>query len=194
MAVGYPNLPCPNCGGDCETTGLPCVVSNPCIKTWDRRKSEGRFVYLAPYDGTNTPPIDHASMTDANTWLSLIDNDAKASPYIRCFCAVGDLPLPSENTFEYKGESITIDYDFVYNWEIIDVNQTNYDFMRELSCGQQAWMAWTTDGGSLFGWALATIKGGIELARGDSFEILKFTSAWKANCAPPRYDNPLAES
>ncbi len=192
MSVGYPNLPCPNCGGDCETTGIPCVQSNPCLKTWDRRSSEGCRVYLAPYDGTLTPPLTDAEMTDVDAWMSLIDNETKEAPYIRCFTAVGDLPLPTKNTFEYKSEEIVIDKTYQYNWDIIDVNPVNFDFLREISCGLNAWFAWATDGGSLFGWSLATIDGDVELLRGaNSLETFKFTSTWTEKCVIPRYDDPF---
>lgn len=190
----YPNLSCPTCGAaSCSVHNLPAASTSACVQIWTRRKSEFKRVFLAPYDGTNTAPIDDANMETLLSWTSLIDNATTTAPYIRELYVVGDLPAPEKDIFNYKDIEIVNSKTYTANFDQIDVNDTNYSFSREMDCGGQYWMAWETDGGSMYGWALATLDSDIILNRGnESLETLVYTAKFTADCKPPRYDSVFA--
>lgn len=194
MEIGYVNLPCPTCADNCEDNiAIPPVQSNRCIQAWDIRKSEGRTIYIAPIpaDGKTEAPLTHAEMQtmadNPDVLLGKIDNEGEGG--LRCLCGVWDLGEPEEETFEFKGQTIVTDRTWTLNFDTIDVNDTNYDFARQISsCPITACIAFDNDGGSFFGWAVATISATYDMQRGsESLETIKLKATWKALCLPPRY-------
>jgi hypothetical protein len=190
---GYPNLACPAKPADCANSTIIIASSTNCLDSWDIRKSEIKRVFLAPFDGTATSPIADTDMEDLVTWDGLIDNVSTTAPFIRELYCVGDMPLPEANTFEYKGQSIIQTKTYTVNFDLIDVNDTNYSLSRDFDNNKQVWLAYETDGGSLYGWMHMKIDSNVELTRGnDSLETIKFIATTVQNCKPPRYDSPFA--
>ena len=188
----YPNLACPTKPADCSTTTIVVADSNNCLNSWDIRKSEIKRVFLAPFDGTSTAPIADANMEDLATWTGLISNSETVSAFIRELYVVGDVPVPEKNTFEYKGQSIIQTKTYTVNFDLIDVNETNYTLSRDFDNNKQCWLAYETDGGSLFGWLHCKIDSDLELTRGtESVETIKFIATTVQTCKPPRYDSPF---
>lgn len=189
----YPNLACPTKPADCSAATIVIASSNSCLDSWDIRKSEIKRVFLAPFDGTKTAPIGDANMEDLVTWEGLIDNATTTAPFIRELYCVGDMPIPEKNTFEYKGESIVQTKTYTVNFDLIDVNDTNYTLSRDFDNNKLVWVAYETDGGSLFGWMLMKIDSDVEISRGtEAVETLKFIATTIQSCKPPRYDSPFA--
>ena len=152
-------------------------------------------MWVSPFcKDTPTAPIPEGpTMMDLPTWTNLVDNRATTAPYLREFYISGDQPLPTANTFTWKGTDYTINKDYVFNFDIIDANQANYDFVRQTGCQIDVWAAWDTDGGSLLGFVRATLNIDPEFLRGDtSLETYRGSLTWTHTCPPPRYDSPFA--
>jgi len=131
-------------------------------------------------------------MTDLATWTGLVDNDATSGTFVRELYISGDMPIPEKNTFNWKGVDYVKNRDYTYNFDIIDANQQNYDFVRESGCQLDVWFAFDTDGGSLFGWIRGVLDLDVELLRGtDSLETYKGSITWTHTCPPPRFDSPF---
>jgi len=192
--IGLSGLGCPECPKDCsEAIALPPVQSDRCIQTWDIRKSEGRSIYIAPYNDGTAPFTDAEMQTIATTpdpFISAIDNTAEGG--IRCICGVWDLAQPEDTNIRFKGQDILTDRQWTLNFDTIDSNDVLYEFARQASsCPITAWIAFDNEGCSMFGWVQATITGSFEANRGDdSLETIKLTATWSSKCLPPRYDAP----
>lgn len=197
--IGYLNDPCIDCGTDCaDVIAVPPVQSNRCIKTWDIRKSEGRTIYIAeiPKGGKVDPPLTDMQMQlmceDPTILSDLVDNIGDGG--IRCICGIWDMPEPEEEVISFKGETCVTKTTYTLNFETIDSNDVNYEFARRISkCPIKACIAFDNDGGSFYGWAVATISASFPINRGsDSVETIKLTAKWCADCLPPRYKSPGA--
>ena len=193
MGFGY-DLACPTKPTDCSSQTVVIASSSSCITAWDIRSSEIKRVFLAPYDGTFTPPIATADMETLLTWTDLIDNASVTPPFVReLYVSAGDMPVPDKNTFTIKNQVIVKSKNYTVNFDLLDVNATNYTLSRDFDNNKLAWVAYETDGGSLFGWMLMLIDSDIDLARGeDSNELIKFVATMTEECKPPRYDSPFA--
>lgn len=189
----YPNLACATKPADCAAATIVSASSNNCLDSWDIRKSEIKRVFLVPFDGTATAPIADGNMETLGSWTALISNTATTGSFARELYCVGDMGVPEKNTFDYKGQSIVQSKTYTINFDLIDVNGTNYTLSRDFDNNKLVWLAYETDGGSLFGWMLCKIDSDVELNRGqDALETIKFTATTEQLCKPPRYDSPFA--
>jgi hypothetical protein len=179
------------CPDDCTARTLPAVSFADCVEGVDEELSEISEIYLD--DITLNPTSGEEEFTDLPTSVA----SAGPSWYgdARRLLVVGDLPEGTQTSrtlhkgWVKKGVST-----WQLTADIMDTNDTNYNFIKSLQCGWRVGLAWATMGGKIYGSVIASVvSSDWVLARGeDAYSIGKLVLEIKADCLPDRADDPEA--
>lgn len=190
MPVADYSIPaCP----DCDALTLPTVDFAEC--DIESRESEICTIYMALDDPMN--PGNPAGTIDMSTPAGI--TTAVTAGDLIVFTVIGDAPEPEQTTrVVSKRRTIMGKKTFTINATVDDMNDTNYEALRELECGgsRRIWLG--TIGGRLFGDPTNGILADVSksnpmvLDRGeDTYERGEMAFTWEMTASPPRGIDPL---
>ncbi len=109
---------------------------------------------------------------------------------------IGDLPPAETDEIEISlGRKIQTPATFTVNYEIDDVTQDNYDFMRWLECNT-VFKIWYSANEVIFGGnegIEVNLQGKYQIERGQkSVQKIVGTAKWENKFSPVRTTNPMA--
>lgn len=181
--MSYPIITCPTgCQND-----VPAVSFDECNPIVDF--SEVDKVYLC---AINNPLAD---WTDATEWAARIDNSGVAANDIRELWVSGELPEPERTSTEIDNErDVWSPMKFTMPVVIYELNLTNYDFVRQLQCGGE-YLMWYSSGEYMYGGTdgiEVNIKASHLITKGPKeANTLNLEITWDAKHNPERITNPL---
>lgn len=187
----------PDCA-QCELT-LPAINFADCTESVKDEESEICNVFLSLPDPNNpTEPLQSpGDWSSAASWDGVLGNSGNS---IRDLIGIGDLPLPETSTrIISKRRRKTGLKKYTMNFDIDDMTDENYEFVRALGCGKDVVIWFATIGGYLYGGAKgfqATVTvADPQLDRGENvYAKLVLQFQWDAQSAPPRIINPMVEA
>ena len=149
-------------------------------------------IYVMADDGSNL--LDWTSLSVWNARLALdptTDTDA-----IIELDVIGDLPPAEQEELEISlGRKIQSPSTFMVNYEIDDVSDDNYDFMRWLECNTR-FKVWYSANEVIFGGNTgiqADMTGKYQIERGQkSLQKIVGAVKWESKFSPERTTNPMA--
>lgn len=178
----------PACPENCDSL-LPENTYNICKQ--NIASGEIGRIYLA--NGNAECFTDWTALPE---WLARISEDSLDPDAIRQFRGIGDFPAGSNDEVvislgqKYYGEKT-----FVVNFDIEDVSDENYNFLRVLEC-QNTVKMWFEAGGFLFGGNCGidvNINANYVIERGQkSLHHIMLVISWDYNYHPERTASPIA--
>lgn len=186
----------PSCPEDCGQFTLPAVDFSDCAEGVEIEESEICAIYMTTPDANNPgePIAKPSDWTSMAAWESVI-----AGGSVKELFGIGDMPESSANVVTIsKQRKKKLPSGRTINFDIDDMSQANYDFIRSLSCGQDVVIWFATIGGYMYGgdkgFQVTVTTADPVLGRGEgTFAIGKLVLEWKQLSPPPRTLNPLAE-
>lgn len=172
----------PVCPADCDELDIE-VLFDPCAPEFESAQIER--VYIAK---ANAP--DFTNVDDLAEWTPRIDVD------IFELKVIGDMPEPESTEIPWvDGEVVNGDKKFTTNFRILEVNDTNYQFMRSVQCNVRYKFWFATAGGKIYGGnagITAQFKGGFVIPE-DRTDITKlmFVAKWTSANFPDRSTSPF---
>lgn len=130
-------------------------------------------------------------------WQARVNNAGSGAQAIRLIRITGDMPAPTENEVVISGQRrIVLSRIYTVNFDVDELNDVNYESLRQLQCGGKVDFAYVTLSGHIFGGG-KFINAAIKLSpineRGEtSFQKFSGTLTWTSKFAPPRDLWPLA--
>jgi hypothetical protein len=185
------------CPTDC-TGDLPVVSFSDCAP--QTSKSEINRLYMGKANtkafttwGSPTEWADRLSQSIVPPG----DSEELPADLIRPITVSAEKPDASMTEIDISdGRKAISNVDHVINFEIDDVSQINYDWVRQLECGYVGRFWYSTMGGHLFGGnkgIKATIKAKVVLAKGnDGLQKIVGTISWKSQFTEERVVSPIA--
>lgn len=187
---------------DCSTVNLGTVAQDDCFP--EQKKSELTHLMIARQDA-----IDFTDASDAAAWAARLSQSATVpsgstaavKDLIRKIAIIGDMPAPADNEKPISGgRTFNGEKSFTLNFEIDDIGDAEYEFVRNFQYGVVNVKAWVkTLGGDLLGGnkglndgKKVRIKAWPVYGRGQD-EIVKIigTLTWKGTVAPDRCVSPI---
>ena len=176
------------CNDDCTAVQYPAIdVDQNCTGFEDYRSQICGLLLVHP-DG-NLP----ADWTDRTSWTAIVDNslaDANAAKYIS---GIGAMPVPDKVTrVAPKLRTKTVRRTFTLTFDIYNMSDLHYEFLRSLQCGDTSPLVWfeTVDGqvfGGQNGVQIASIDADLPLGDGEEdYEQGTITVVFDATTDPPR--------
>lgn len=181
-------FPLPTCAADCSTA-LPSVSFNDCSP--DVSFSEIQRAFFGTVDGGGFD-----DWTQASEWTSKISSTSTTAGSLRAMTVIGDKPAASSVTKDISGgRKLTIGKDFTVNLTIDDVSEANYNFWRQMECGNKLLFWYETSGGKMFGdneGIEVNVDSNSVLNRGrEEIETIELVVSWRAKFSPARIDSPI---
>ncbi|MFH0864769.1 MAG: hypothetical protein V1904_01140 [Bacteroidota bacterium] len=134
--------------------------------------------------------------TQLGEWATRISETSMDPDAIRRFRGVGDAPGGTSDAVDISlCQKYYPEKTFTLNFDVEDVSQENYDFMRQVECNQLL-KGWYAAGGYLFGGNC-----GVDVSIGVNYVIergcktlhkIKFIFSWEHQFSPQRTVNPIA--
>lgn len=178
----------PTCPTGCDSN-VPAVDFDYCNKII--LFGEIKKIYVASNDAA-----DFTDVTDAAEWASRLSENGTGADDIRELYVSGDLPEPERESVEVdQYQKVWTPATFTVNFDVFDLTDTNYEFMRTMYCNTavKIWYATETHiyGGNA-GIENANLNLNHVIERG-SKATEKFTGmlTWDYSFPPQRTDNPL---
>lgn len=130
-------------------------------------------------------------------WQARVNNAGSGAQAIRLIRITGDMPAPTDNEVVISGQRrIVLSRTYTVNFDVDELNDVNYESLRQLQCGGKVDFAYVTLSGHVFGggkFINASMKLSPINERGEtSFQKYTGTLTWTAKFAPPRDMWPLA--
>jgi len=181
--MSYPTI---TCDTGCQND-VPVVSFDECNPVVDF--SEVDKIYLT---AINNPLAD---WTDAAEWATRIDNSGTDASDIRELWVSGELPEPERTSTEIDNErDVWSPMKFTLPAVIFENNLTNYDFIRQLQCGGE-YLMWYSSGENMYGGTdgiEVNIKASAIITKGaKEANTLPLEITWDAKHNPERITNPL---
>tara|TARA_R110002096_G_C14481206_1_gene713857 strand:+ start:176 stop:760 length:585 start_codon:yes stop_codon:yes gene_type:complete len=127
-----------------------------------------------------------------------IDNTDATDVKMKRLFGVGDMPAPEFSSVTVNNfNQVDIAGTWTLNFDIYDVGDLSYDYLRKLECGKvKPQFVFTTVGGKIYGdgdgITATQFRLSPVLERGEeSIEKWVLSITWKSQTAPDRVDNPL---
>ena len=132
----------PPCPTDC-TGSVQSVSFNECAP--ETHYGEISKVYLGPSD-----LADFADVTSLAEWVGKLADTG--DDMIRTLIGMGDKPEPEQTETPISGDRIVFGYKkFLFNFDVDETNETNYNFMAMAECGGKFKVWYETSDGILYG-------------------------------------------
>ena len=182
-------------------------VNNPdCPTGCSSYIQEADFDWCNPY--TTFGEIDHIYVmsnagSNLNNWNDLDEWQTRmaldpSSDYdaIQDLYVVADLPAAEQEEVEISGgRKVYPPASFTINWDIDDLSDANYEFMRWLECNFFV-KIWFSAGDYLYGGNVGietSLSGKLVIERGQkSLQKISGTAFWESQFSPERTTNPMA--
>ena len=129
-------------------------------------------------------------------WAARISEDSLDPNAIRRFRGIGDFPAGANETIDISlCQKYYTEKTFTLNFDVEDVSDENYAFMRSLECNQVV-KGWFAAGGKLFGGNC-----GLDVSVGANYVIergcktlhkIMLVFTWDSQFSPERCTNPIA--
>ena len=128
-------------------------------------------------------------------WAARISQDSPDPNSIRRFRGIGDLPAgASDAVVISKGDVFNTEKTFTLNYDVEDVSDANYEFMRTIECNGKL-KGWYAAGAKLFGGNCGidiSIGANYVIERGQkSLHKIVFVFTWNNQHSPERCTNPI---
>lgn len=190
-------ISCP-CPSDCENPELPAVNFSDCPEAFAEELSQISEVLVSVEDPENPgqplyAPTDPSSAAD---WIAAF---ADTGAGIRRLIGIGNIPRPESNVRDISKRRKKAGLKtYTLNFNIDEVTQENYDFIRTLSCGAKLVIWYATLGGYVYGGATGFT---VNVVASDpvweedqnAYVRLELVLEWQSKCAPTRAAYPLAD-
>jgi hypothetical protein len=178
----------PVCPDDCTST-LAENTYNYC--TQHIVTGEVDHVFLAAGDAEC-----FTDWTLPGEWAARISPDSLDPDAIRRFRGIGDLPEGASDEVEISlCQKWQSEKTFTLNFDIEDVSDENYNFMRTLECNN-VMKGWFSSGGKLFGDNCGidvSVKANYKIDRGcKTLHKILLVFTWDNQFHPARCTNPIA--
>jgi hypothetical protein len=191
--------PCPDCPEDCGDFVMPVFSSEDCIDTITSELSEIKELFLAEYDPEDrTKPLGGpADWTLKADWEAAISNTTTGK--VRRLYGIGDVAEAEKTTRTFhNNKQKVVNRAYPLTFDVLDLNQINYDAMRAFQCGGDIRIWFMDRGNYLYGG-----QDGIPLTisdadslfeRGaDAYKKIVIKGIYNALCAPDRTPSPWGE-
>lgn len=172
----------PICPADCDALDIE-VLFDECSPEFESGQIERVYVAKA-----NAP--DFTDVEDLAEWTARLGVD------IFELKVIGDMPEPESTEIPWvDGEVVNGDKKFTANFRILEVNDTNYQFMRSVQCNTRYKFWFATAGGKMYGGnagITAQFKGSFMIPE-DRADITKlmFVTKWTDSNFPDRSVSPF---
>jgi hypothetical protein len=187
------------CPTDCAADELPVISYLDCAP--EQKLSELAYMYVAllgAADFADASLLDEWSARISNTATPPEGSETPVKDLIRMIPIIGDMPAPNVTNTDISGaRNVITKADRTVNFDIDEVTDENYQFVRKTECGYMKAKIWfETRGGVLLGGNSginAKIVAHPVYARG-SAEIEKYTGTvtWEDKISPDRCPSPIA--
>lgn len=185
-----------SCPTDCSTPLLlPAIEQVQNCTNYKQAFSQISDLIIVP-DGA-PDPLDLTGAPDAALVAASIDNMNVDNTKSRHIVGEGGVAAPEKITDEYpKRQSRTVFRTYTLTFNIKNLTDAQYEFLRALQCGWTGFSFYYANvGGHLFGDAGGILPASVDvdfpLAEGrDDKEIATLTITWDADGDPPRYNKP----
>lgn len=193
------NYPCPDTGTGCDDFPLPEFDSEFCPEGVKLELSEIKRLFVAEVDPTDETealggPSDWAEEAD---WLTSLDNSDPEK--VRYLYGIGDKPEPEmQEATIHDNQTVVLSKTHTVNFDILDMNDTNYEAVRKLQKRQRRRVWFETRGGYLYGGdhgILCSLQARFVKERGaEAFHRGLVEITWERDCDPERVESPIPDS
>lgn len=189
---------CPACPENCAAFTMPTVVSDDCVDSIDLQLGEiKRILVTVPATDKTKALGGPTDWTDSADWTTALHQTTASK--VRSFYGIGDIPDPEDTIVSlHDGKTKVASSKFTLNFDILDLNDTNYEAARKFQCGTSIRYWYEDRSGYLHG-GQDGIPGTLTKVtmpheRGnDAYKKIKFLINWNAKCSPARIPSPWEE-
>jgi hypothetical protein len=186
------------CPADCNATvNLTAIQALQDCTTYEQKYSQVKSIVLTP-DG-EVAPFNWSAAPAVTLVSGEIDNTTSNGTKSKWLVGEGGIPAAEKIVDEYPGRKTRTSFrTYTLTFNVKNLSQAQYDFLRLLQCGVTDFKLWyETVGGHLFGGAAGVDISGLDVdfiyGEGrDDKEYATITLTWEADGDPPRGVSPLA--